>query len=206
MIKFLFFFSFLIILYSYIGYGLLVYFIIKLKRLFNRKEIHKKETDFEPEVTLVVAAYNEADCIEQKLINSLDLDYPAGRLRWIFITDGSTDSTPEIIRSHPEVLLLHQAERKGKVAAINRAMKFVETPYVIFSDANTLINRVGVREILKHYADPLVGGVAGEKKIISGERNNAAGSGESIYWRYESVLKKLDSEFYSVVGAAGELF
>ena len=102
----------------------------------------------------MVAAYNEADCIERKLKNSLDLDYPAGKLRWIFITDGSTDATADIVRRYTAVLLLHQTERKGKVAAINRAMKYVETPYVIFSDANTLINQSAVREILKHYADP----------------------------------------------------
>ena len=154
----------------------------------------------------MVAAYNEADCIESKLKNSLDLDYPAGKLRWIFITDGSTDATADIVRRYTGVLLLHQTERKGKVAAINRAMKYVETPYVIFSDANTLINQSAVREILKHYADPLVAAVAGEKKIISDLRNNAVESGESIYWKYESLLKKLDSELNSVVGAAGELF
>jgi poly-beta-1,6-N-acetyl-D-glucosamine synthase len=211
MVKFLFFFSFFIILYSYIGYGLIIYLLVKVKRLFKPKALpstanRQPSTVFEPDVTLVVAAYNEADCIEQKLKNSLDLNYPAGKLRWIFITDGSTDATADIIRRYSGVLLLHQAERKGKAAAINRAMKYVETPYVIFSDANTLINQSAVREILKHYADPLVAAVAGEKKIISDIRDNAVASGESIYWKYESLLKKLDSELYSVVGAAGELF
>ncbi len=211
MVKFLFFFSLFIILYSYIGYGLIIYLIVKVKRLFKPKALpstvnRQPSTVFEPEVTLVVAAYNEADCIESKLKNSLGLDYPAGKLRWIFITDGSTDATADIVRRYTAVLLLHQTERKGKVAAINRAMKYVETPYVIFSDANTLINQSAVREILKHYADPLVAAVAGEKKIISDRRNNAVESGESVYWKYESLLKKLDSELYSVVGAAGELF
>ena len=211
MVKFLFFFSLFIILYSYIGYGLIVYLIVKVKRLFKPKALLSTancqlSTVFEPEVTLIVAAYNEADSIERKLKNSLELDYPAGKLRWIFITDGSTDATADIVRRYTGVLLLHQTERKGKVAAINRAMKYVETPYVIFSDANTLINQSAIREILKHYADPLVAAVAGEKKIISDLRNNAVASGESIYWKYESLLKKLDSELNSVVGAAGELF
>ena len=211
MVKFLFFFSLFIILYSYIGYGLLIYLIVKVKRLFKPKALLSTancqlSTVFEPEVTLIVAAYNEADSIERKLKNSLELDYPAGKLRWIFITDGSTDATADIVRRYTGVLLLHQTERKGKVAAINRAMKYVETPYVIFSDANTLINQSAIREILKHYADPLVAAVAGEKKIISDLRNNAVASGESIYWKYESLLKKLDSELNSVVGAAGELF
>ena len=211
MVKFLFFFSLFIILYSYIGYGLIVFLIVKVKRLFKPKALLSTancqlSTVFEPEVTLIVAAYNEADSIERKLKNSLELDYPAGKLRWIFITDGSTDATADIVRRYTGVLLLHQTERKGKVAAINRAMKYVETPYVIFSDANTLINQSAIREILKHYADPLVAAVAGEKKIISDLRNNAVASGESIYWKYESLLKKLDSELNSVVGAAGELF
>jgi poly-beta-1,6-N-acetyl-D-glucosamine synthase len=206
MAKFLFFFSFLTVFYSYIGYGILIYLLAKVKRFLSNQKKDQQVSDFEPEVSLIVSAYNEADFIERKLKNSLDLDYPAGKLRWIFITDGSTDATPEIIRTYNNILLLHQAERKGKVAAMNRAMKYVETPYVIFSDANTLLNPESIKEILKHYADPLVGGVAGEKKIISGERDKAAGAGEGIYWKYESLLKKMDSDFYSVVGAAGELF
>jgi len=206
MVKFLFFFSFFIVFYSYIGYGLLIYVLLKIKKLVSNQHKIRSASDFEPEVTLVVAAFNEAGFIERKLTNSMDLEYPAGKLRWIFVTDGSTDATPEIVRAYNNVFLLHQPERLGKVAAINRAMKYVETPYVIFSDANTLLNSKAVKEILKHYDDPLVGGVAGEKKIISGRKDKAAGAGEGIYWKYESLLKSLDSEFYSVVGAAGELF
>jgi cellulose synthase/poly-beta-1,6-N-acetylglucosamine synthase-like glycosyltransferase len=206
MLKFLFFFSLWIVFYSYIGYGILIYLLIKLKRLFISAPTSDLNTDFEPEVTLVVSAYNEAGFIERKIRNSMELDYPAGKLRLIFITDGSDDATPEIISHYSNILLLHQAEREGKVAAMNRAIRYVETPYTIFCDANTLLNPASVREILRHYTDPRVGGVAGEKKIISKEKDKAAGAGEGFYWKYESLLKKLDSEFYSVVGAAGELF
>jgi biofilm PGA synthesis N-glycosyltransferase PgaC len=206
MLKFFFLFSVLIVFYSYVGYGILIYLFLKLKRLFTSRSITPFASDFEPAVTLVVSAYNEADFIERKIKNSLDLEYPAGKLKWIFITDGSDDATPDIIRKYHEILLLHQRERKGKVAAMNRAIKHVETPYTIFCDANTLLNPESVREIVKHYSDPRVGGVAGEKKIIVREKDKAAGAGEGIYWKYESFLKKLDSEFYSVVGAAGELF
>ena len=206
MLKFLFYFSFLVIFYSYIGYAIVLYVLVQLKKKFAFRPKPHSVSGFEPEVTLVVAAYNEAGFIEKKIKNSLDLDYPAGKLKWLFISDGSDDKTPELISTHKEIQLLHQTERKGKVAAMNRAIKYVETPYVIFSDANTLLNPSCVREIIKHYVDPLVGGVAGEKKIITRERDKAAGAGEGIYWKYESLLKKLDSEFYSVVGAAGELF
>ena len=206
MVKFFFLFSIGVVFYSYIGYGILLYLLLKIKRLFSRRFPTPLAGDFEPEVSLVVSAYNEEDFIERKIKNSLEIDYPAGKLRWIFITDGSNDATPEIIRHHPQILLLHQPERKGKVAAMNRAIKHVQTPYTIFSDANTLLNAGSVREIMKHYADPRVGGVAGEKKIITRQKDKAAGAGEGIYWKYESLLKKLDSDFYSVVGAAGELF
>jgi biofilm PGA synthesis N-glycosyltransferase PgaC len=125
--------------------------------------------------------------------------------RLLFITDGSTDATPQIIGSYPDLQLLHADKRGGKTAALNRAMEHVQTPYVIFCDANTLLNTGAIRNIVKHYADETVGGVAGEKKVISDDHTGAAAT-EGIYWKYESYLKKLDAELYSVVGAAGELF
>ncbi len=91
MLKFLFFFSFLILLYSYIGYGIILYLLVKIKRLFSKKTSSGSDPNFEPEITLIVAAYNEADIIEQKIRNSLDLDYPSEKLRLIFVTDGSED-------------------------------------------------------------------------------------------------------------------
>jgi poly-beta-1,6-N-acetyl-D-glucosamine synthase len=204
--KLMFYVSCFIVFYSYIGYGFFIYLLVKCKEIISPQKPILTNCDLEPEVTLLVAAYNEAEFIEQKIKNCLELDYPAGKLHWLFITDGSTDETPDIIRKYNAIELLHQPERRGKVAAMNRAIKYVKTPYVIFNDANTLLNPASVREILKHYADPRVGGVAGEKKVISKFRDKAAGAGEGFYWRYESFLKKLDSEFYTVVGAAGELF
>ncbi|MEO6960408.1 MAG: glycosyltransferase family 2 protein [Puia sp.] len=206
LLKFLFWFSFFIIFYSYLGYGLLIFFLVKLQRIFSKNKKQPDTTGFEPDVTLVICAYNEAGFIERKILNSLDLDYPAEKLKFIFITDGSDDGTADIIQQYPRIQWLHQTDRKGKVAAMNRAMTYVYTRYVIFSDANTLLNRGCIRNTIKHYADPAVGGVAGEKKIFTREKDRAAGAGEGLYWRYESLLRKLDSEFYTVVGAAGELF
>jgi len=194
------------VFYSYIGYGLLIYFLITMKRVFSKKHAPGLMPDFEPEVSLIISAYNEEDFIEKKILNSLELDYPAEKLSLLMITDGSNDKTANIIRNYPQIELLHQDERRGKVAAMNRAMKHVRTPYVIFSDANTLLNQACVKEMMKHYANPRVGGVAGEKKVLSGNQGETAGAGEGLYWKYESLLKKLDSEFYTVVGAAGELF
>ncbi|NML19338.1 glycosyltransferase family 2 protein [Pseudoflavitalea sp. G-6-1-2] len=204
-INFIFWFSIGLIFYSYIGYGMLVWVLVRIKKMFAKQPVARAEEEY-PMVALVVAAYNEQDFIEQKIANSLQLDYPKHRLELIFITDGSNDLTPEIIRKYPEITLMHSPERRGKSAAMNRAIRQVSAPYVIFCDANTLLNKECVKMIVRHYADPRVGGVAGEKRIWQNSADAAAAAGEGLYWKYESYLKKLDSDLYTTVGAAGELF
>ena len=204
--KIVFWTSLIIVFYSYIGYGILLFLIVKVKQLLKKNLSPNSGTVFMPPVALVVAAFNEEDYIIEKIENSFELNYPKNLLELVFITDGSTDSTAEIIRRYPSITLLHQPERKGKAAAMNRSIAFIQSPYIIFCDANTLLNKDCVTEIVKHYANPLVGGVAGEKKIIQKGIHTAAAAGEGLYWKYESFLKKLDSDLYSTVGAAGELF
>lgn len=205
-IKVLFVFGVAILFYSYIGYGLLLWVWLKLRDLFGRRSAATVTVPFTPQVTLIIAAFNEEEFILQKIANTLLLQYPADALKIIFITDGSTDATPALVKSFPQIQLLHRSTREGKVAAMHRAMGFVKTSYVIFSDANTLLNRESIQNIVRHYQNPAVGGVAGEKKIAPSTSEAAAGAGEGLYWKYESLLKKLDWEFYTVVGAAGELF
>ncbi|WP_343692562.1 glycosyltransferase family 2 protein [Chitinophaga sp.] len=199
----LFYTSLFILFYNYIGYGVLVGILVTCKRLLAKDT--DVSTAFEPTVTLIVAAYNEAAFIPEKIKNTLELDYPADKLEIIFITDGSNDGSEKIIQQYTRIRGLHEQERKGKTAAINRAMQTVQTPIVIFCDANTLLNAAAVRNIVRHYQDPLTGGVAGEKKVMQAGNSGAAGT-EGIYWKYESVLKRLDAALYTVVGAAGELF
>jgi len=200
--KFIFWISCFIIFYNYLGYAVLIFLLNKLKG--KRQSPDPQHT---PSVTFIVAAYNEEDCIEKKILNSLEQDYPSGRIEFLFVTDGSTDGTNDIIRKYPQVKLLFQPERRGKSAALNRVVSVASNDILIFSDANTILNRDAVKQIARHYADPKVGGVAGEKKVIPASGNaDEVGAGEGLYWKYESALKQLDSDFYSVVGAAGELF
>ncbi|MHB1922366.1 MAG: glycosyltransferase family 2 protein [Chitinophagaceae bacterium] len=203
-VRVLFWVSIFIVFYNYIGYPIILFFLVKIKRVF-KKDSNFPAKDY-PEVTLIIAAYNEEYFILNKIQNCLELDYPVEKLSITFITDGSTDHTPEIIKRFPKFKLLHEEKRSGKISAINRAMKSVQTPYVIFCDANTILSKNAIKKIVSHYGDPHVGGVAGEKKIITSAQDKAVGTGEGLYWRYESFLKKLDSELYSVVGAAGELY
>lgn len=200
-----FWFSLFIIFYTFLGYGILLYFIVRIKRLWKTQN-HNHTVIGLPKCTLVVAAYNEEVFIEDKIMNSFELDYPTDKLDFIFATDGSDDKTTQIIAKFPRILLLNKAERLGKVAAIHRAMKHVESPITVFSDANTTLNRDALKNICRHFDDPAVGAVAGEKRILVNGDADAGAAGEGFYWRYESALKKWDSELYSVVGAAGELF
>lgn len=193
-----------IITYTYLGYGFVLYLMSRVSK--RRQVIQCEPGDDLPDVTLLVAAYNEEQCIEDKIANTLNLDYPKEKLSIFFITDGSTDNTPAIVKKFHAVRLFHEYQRRGKIHAVNRVMKFVSTPIVVFSDANTLLNSDAILKLVRHYNDPEVGGVAGEKRIFRNAEDNASGSGEGFYWKYESFLKRKDAEVYSIVGAAGELF
>lgn len=209
-LKVLFWVSLFVVFYAYVGYGTLLYILIKLKRLFNGQPKLPIPSDL-PEVTFLVAAYNEEDWIEEKIKNGLSFNYPIEKIHFFYVTDGSNDRTPQLIEDYKipkgvNLKLFHQPQRQGKIAAVERVMKFVETPIVIYTDANTIVNPDAIYNIVRHYEDEKVGGVAGEKRIHVGSTGDATGAGEGFYWKYESQLKSWDSELNSVVGAAGELF
>ncbi|MEI6682016.1 MAG: glycosyltransferase family 2 protein [Bacteroidota bacterium] len=204
-LKIIFWILLFIVFYAYIGYGILLFVMVRIKRIFGQKSVHT-EAGYEPEVTLFIAAYNEKDFVAEKVRNSLELDYPKEKLHMVWVTDGSDDGTPEELKKYEGLEVYHLPGRSGKIGAMNRGMKFVKTPVVVFCDANTMLGRESIRRIVRLFSDPKVGCVSGEKRIYSKEKDSAAGAGEGLYWKYESTLKKWDAELYSVVGAAGELF
>ena len=204
LLEWIFWIALAIVFYAFVGYGIVLYVMVLIKRLI-KKNIPQSKILFEPDITLVIPCFNEADILVEKINNCTQLDYPTAKLTLVFITDGSSDNSIKVLQQYPFIKILHENRRAGKTAAENRAMLFVNTPYVIFSDANTMLNKEAVRNIVKHFANDMVGCVSGEKRIITDTSDSASAAGEGIYWRYESLLKKLDSELYSAVGAAGEL-
>ena len=197
------------VFYTYLGYGIVLYALVKLKELFVKpvKRVLPPDSDL-PEVTLFITAFNEEDVVDEKMENSLALDYPADKLRIVWVTDGSNDGTNDRLQTHwnGKVTVYFQPKRQGKTAAMTRGMTLVRTPLVVFTDANTMVNSEAIREIVLAFQNPKVGCVAGEKRIAVQTKNGAAAGGEGIYWKYESTLKALDFRLYSAVGAAGELF
>lgn len=226
-VEILFWLVFFILFYTYFGYLLLMivltqipFFKYKLKMpegfgrvLLNPKiggflsfEDKKSQTRFEPKVSMIIACYNEEDYIEAKLKNCNELDYPEDKIEFIFITDGSDDSTNQKLMKHlrSNLNFYYEKERKGKLSALKRGVKYAKNDILVFSDANSIYNRDAIKNLVRHFIHDKVGCVAGEKRVLS--TNSKGIEGESLYWRYESLLKNLDSELFSVVGAAGEIF
>ncbi len=207
LLKLIFWSALLLVFYTFIGYGLLIWLLNRF-RGYEKKEQVK---DFEPPVTFVIPAYNEERWIIDKVQNSVQLDYPSDKINFLVVSDGSNDRTKELVDHFEapagiQLRHFHESARRGKITAVERIMPFIDTPIAIFTDANTMLNKSAVKNMVQHFADPKIGVVAGEKRISSEESGAAAEVGEGFYWKYESFLKNMDYQFYSVIGAAGELF
>lgn len=207
-LKILFWATLFIVFYTYLGYGILLYIIIRLKRLFagSPREAALPDDSQLPTITLLICAYNEEDVVKEKMANTLAIDYPSDKFRIMWVTDGSTDSTNELLKVYPEVDVVYSPERRGKSAALKHGLREIKTRYVAFTDANTMINPDAMREIARLFTDPTVGCVSGEKRVAARKESQMAAKGEGLYWRYESTLKRWDCELYSAMGAAGELY
>ena len=199
-----------IVLYTYIGYGLLLWLLLSVKRMLtagNNDEPKLPEDPHDlPEMTLMICAYNEQDIIREKMENIRQLDYPADKLCVMWVTDGSNDNSNQMLAEYPEVKLVYSPERRGKAAAMQHGLSENHAPYVVFTDANTMLNAQAIKEIARQFMKPGVSCVSGEKRVAARYDGQVAAEGEGLYWKYESTLKRWDSELYSAMGAAGELF
>ena len=206
-LKILFWICLVICIYTYVGYGVLLYLLVLLKRMVKGKpkQMELPEDSQLPDVAFMVCAYNEQDVVEMKMQNIHELDYPKEKLHVIWVTDGSSDNTNEYLKAYPEVEVIYSPERRGKTAALNHGLSMVTSDITVMTDANTMVNREAIREIVRCMQDPKVACVAGEKRVMSRHEGEIAADGEGLYWKYESALKRLDSELYSAMGAAGEL-
>jgi biofilm PGA synthesis N-glycosyltransferase PgaC len=186
-------------LYHYFGYPL---FLLLVSGLLGSRV---RSSEFVPAVTLVTAAYNEADIIARKLDNSLALHYP--RLEVIVASDGSTDATLNIVKSYAArgVRALSLPVRSGKAAAINLAAGHAVGDLLIISDANAVLERDAVCKLVRAFADPKVGCVCGEIGVSSDAAAGLIARSEGIYWRYEAMIRRGESRLGANVGTTGAL-
>jgi cellulose synthase/poly-beta-1,6-N-acetylglucosamine synthase-like glycosyltransferase len=198
-VSLVFWISVFFILYVYLGYPLLLTLFARLRqRLVEYSAIN-------PGVTLLIAAYNEQGVIARKLENSLALDYPAEKLQILVAADGSNDLTVEIVQSFSSrgVEISYQPERRGKMAAINRALPEIRHDIIAFSDANNLYDNDTLNELMRPFSDPRVGAVSGSKNVFINE--NALTQADGLYWRYESYIKEQETRLGSCTGVSGEI-
>ena len=189
--------------FIYVMYGPIMLALRSLKKPSTKKQNKVGEL---PGISLIIPAFNEEEWIKEKIQNSLSLDYPKAKLEVVVVTDGSTDQTNALAASFEDrIMLVHQKARNGKVKAMDRAAKIANNEIFVFTDANTILNKESLVEIGRNFLQPEVGMVSGEKRVMASQDGEAA-SGEGLYWKFESWLKKLDSDVASVIGAAGELF
>jgi len=207
-LKIIFWLCLAIVFYTYIGYGVLLYALLWIKNRLSppHPEPVLPGNDELPDMTLMICAYNEEDIIAEKMANIRQIDYPQEKLCVMWVTDGSTDNSNQLLSQYPEVTLVYSPERRGKAAAMQHGLSLNKAPFVVFTDANTMLNTNAIREIARQFLKPNVSCVSGEKRVVSREAGQVAAEGEGLYWRYESTLKRWDSELYSAMGAAGELF
>ena len=187
------------LLYVYLGYPLLIAVLacLRPKQAFAWEHF--------PSVSLIIAAYNEENIIQQKLENALKLDYPQGKLEIIVAADGSDDRTRELVAgfSSEGVILSYAPERRGKMAAIYHALEKASGDILVFSDANNFFTSYAIKYLVQPFIDPEVGGTTGAKHIR--KEGDSLSSSEGLYWKYESWIKRSESRLNTCTAAAGEI-
>jgi len=188
--------------YVYLGYPVL---LMVLDSLIKGRAIDR--ADITPTVSLIVSCYNEVDVIEQKINNSLAIDYPQEQLEILFVSDGSDDGTDELIKQYcnERIKLIRQEGRLGKTMGLNLALAEASGEIVVFSDANAMYKEDALKMLVRNFHDTNVGYVVGAA-IYKDEEESTAGSSENIYWKYEIFIKQIESKLHSVVGGDGAIY
>ena len=202
-----------LVVYSYAGYPVLLALVAALHQLKSdlgfvmRKTERRRQPPHDggwPEVDVVIAAYNEERHIHARVMNLLEQDYPADKLRIHIGSDGSRDRTADILRSIADPRLkahLFEANR-GKANVLNDLRGRVTAPIVVFSDANTFFDRQAIRRLVRWFDDPNVGGVSGELRLLGNQGQNQ----DSLYWRVEQALKFFEGRIGGLLGANGAIY
>ncbi len=191
-------------LYAYLGYPIL----LGLMGLV-RHRTYPQNLAYAPRISVIIAAYNEAGVIKDKLDNVLLQGYPPEKLEIIVASDGSDDGTNEIVAAYaqtsPQVKLL-ALPRRGKAFALNSAAASAQGDILVFSDANAMLDPDALAYLVCGFEDAEVGGVAGNQRYTRSDKTGGASLGETLYWRYDRWLKALETQVGNAISADGALY
>ena len=210
-LSFLFWFSVAAILYTYVVYPVLLLLLssfhqaIKDTRFVLSKQGRRKRETELPEVTIVIAAYNEEKCIKERVENLLSLTYPADKLKILIGSDGSSDNTNSLLSafSDPRLEAVLFEENRGKINVLNDLLSRVDTPVTVFSDANTFFQPDAINKLVADFRDDNIGGVCGELELVDAVSGD---NKDSLYWQYEQILKFHESRINAMLGANGAIY
>ena len=199
MIDHLFISSVFLIFYAYVGYPVSLY----IMGLFYKREV--KKSIYYPAVTIIITAYNEEKRIERKIKNTLELRYPRENLQIMIVSDGSTDKTVELAEYYRKdgIEILNIEIRKGKENAQKEAVLISKGEILVFTDVATFLDPSGIEQIVSNFADPTIGCVSSEDRMIAPDGKPG---GEGFYVRYEMWLRRLETRVHSLVGLSGSFF
>lgn len=183
--------------YPYFGFPLLLWCLGKI----IKRPALTSDPGFAPSISLIIPVHNEDSRISRKLVNTRALDYPPERIQVLFVSDGSTDRTVEIIRANADAAftLVELPRRGGKAAALNAGLERATNDILVFSDASIELEPESLRRLVAQFRDPKIGCVSGEDRI-------SESGGEGTYGRYEVFLRRLESHVHSIVGASGSFY
>jgi cellulose synthase/poly-beta-1,6-N-acetylglucosamine synthase-like glycosyltransferase len=187
---------------SYLGYPIL----LKIISLFYSRAT-KIDPAFTPFVSMIISAYNEDKILEKKIQNCLHLEYPKDKLEILIGSDGSTDQTNKILQkvTGTNIKPFLFTERRGKAQVLNSLIDNAIGNIIIFSDANTIYKPDAIRKLVRHFVDESIGGVCGRLILVNPLKDNWKNS-ETVYWRYENFIKKLEGKIQTVIGANGAIY
>ena len=193
---YLFWISLSLLFYTYFGYPLLLLILSTVRR--PNRHLSDAETQTQPSLSIIIPVHNEEAIIEQKIGNTLSLNYPKERLDVILVSDGSTDRTEELIRNirSDRITLLPLPSRRGKAAALNAGLRLSTADILVFSDASIMLHPDALQQIVRPFQ-------SFDIACVSGEDHIPEGGGEGLYGKYELLLRNLESKVSSIVGASG---
>lgn len=195
--KYAFWISFAVIAYSYFGYPLVLWLLSKVRP----RPIAKSEV--EPTLSVVIAVHNDAQRLIAKVANLQQVDYPRDKVEIIVCSDGSTDSTNDVLRAMPGVRAVISELHQGKAAAVNRGVELARGEVVVFTDVRQKIEACAFRKLVRNFADPAIGSVSGELMV---PRADSGTADVGLYWRFEKAIRKMESGTGSVMGVTGAFY
>lgn len=190
------------IVYTYLLYPLILYVIYNFKRRPPVSDIQHQ-----PGVSIIISAYNEENIIEEKIKNILEINYPKEKIEVLIGLDGCSDNTPEILKKYYGNFLhvIEFPNRRGKAAVLNDLVELAKSDIIVFSDANTIYESDAIENLVRHFHDPAIGGVCGKLELLP-HNKNIGSMGESMYWRYENMLKLMEGTINTTIGATGAIY